>query len=207
MKNLLFLLIFLGSTLSPEEVLNPGGGVADLNDKEFLLNYLEETYADLQEKTRGLSAAQLQYKPSEDRWSIGECLEHIILTEEMLFQMNRDLMEQPVNASASNENKTADDAVLAGITNRSTKVKASQELTGANNYTSSETALEDLATVRRKIKDYIQNIPQEEFRNRFTDSPFGRIDAYQAFLFIPGHTARHTLQIEEVKQEPSFPRE
>lgn len=40
----------------------------------------------------------------------------------------------------------------------------------------------------------------EDLSNRVIESPMGSIDAYQFMLFIPGHTARHTLQIQESKK-------
>jgi hypothetical protein len=35
--------------------------------------------------------------------------------------------------------------------------------------------------------------------------PFGWIDGYQLYLFIAGHSKRHTQQLNEVKANPSFP--
>ena len=35
---------------------------------------------------------------------------------------------------------------------------------------------------------------------------FKEVDAYGWFLFLSGHTARHTAQIEEVKASPGYPK-
>ena len=35
---------------------------------------------------------------------------------------------------------------------------------------------------------------------------FGMIDTYGWMLFLSGHTERHTLQIDEVKANPDFPK-
>ena len=35
---------------------------------------------------------------------------------------------------------------------------------------------------------------------------FEMLDAYDWLLFLSGHTERHTLQIQEVKADPGFPK-
>jgi hypothetical protein len=55
------------------------------------------------------------------------------------------------------------------------------------------------------VLNYIQQTPLETFRNHISDSPFGPVDAYQSMLFIAGHSARHTLQIEDIKASEGFP--
>ena len=43
-------------------------------------------------------------------------------------------------------------------------------------------------------------------RNYVLQMPIGSIDAYQMLLYISAHTKRHTLQIEEIKANPAFPK-
>jgi hypothetical protein len=45
-------------------------------------------------------------------------------------------------------------------------------------------------------------------KNHFTLHPaFGTINTYQLLLLLSGHSERHTLQIEEVKANPAFPKQ
>ena len=45
-----------------------------------------------------------------------------------------------------------------------------------------------------------------DWRARFGTHPFfGALDLYQWVLLASGHTARHTLQIEEVKRSAGYP--
>ncbi|MCI0750312.1 MAG: DinB family protein, partial [Flammeovirgaceae bacterium] len=53
------------------------------------------------------------------------------------------------------------------------------------------------------------NKTSEDLRNHFFTFPveaIGTLDSYQLFIFMAGHTKRHTLQIEEVKGNPNFPK-
>lgn len=178
-----------------------------LNDKEFLLNYFQETTDNLQKSIAGLSKEQLQFKPSEDRWSVSQCIEHIILTENMLFEMAKEVMDKPANPERRKEVKISDEDLIAGMRDRTQKATAAEELQGEGSYTDPETAMQDFIEQREEVLEYIRNTTLEDLRSHISDLPFGAVDAYQSFLFIAGHSDRHTLQVEEVKSAKGFPTE
>lgn len=196
----------LTNTLTAQTTTLPQQAV--LHNKAFLLDYYQQTFDQLKKAMDGLSEAQLQFKPAPDRWSISQCLDHIILTEKALFGFAQQTMAQAPNPERRSEVKMTDEDVISGMTNRSFKAKASKELTPveAGKYKSAGEAIETLRKQRTELLDYINGLSEEDMRNRITDSPFGPVDGYHSLLYIPGHTARHTLQIEEVKADPNFPK-
>lgn len=177
--------------------------VAD--ERTFALNYYGETLANLNASVSGLSEAQLQFKPAAGGWSISQCLEHIVLTENMIFGMVKENMAQPANPERRDEIQFSDEQILAMVVDRSEKYQAPEMLVAPGKYNDPETALQELETQRAGILAYINDTPVEDLRNHVSDSPSGASDAYQSLLFIAGHTARHTLQIEEIKASPGFP--
>ena len=50
-----------------------------------LISDLQAVTADAQATFGGLSAAQLNWKPDAESWSVGQCLEHLIKTNELFF--------------------------------------------------------------------------------------------------------------------------
>ena len=205
--SLLFILFLLVSfqekeagMINPTEIVEP-----NLKDKEFLLEYFEETRNHLEEITEDLSEAQLNFKPAEERWSVNQVLEHIVLTEAAIFKMTEDMMAQEPAPERRSEIKVSDEALISGIEDRSKKVKASAELQPTGKFSNPDMALDKLEEQREAMLDFIRDTSEDEMRNHVTDSPFGPIDAYQSLLFIAGHTARHTKQIEEVLADSGFP--
>jgi len=180
---------------------------APLHDKAFLLNYYQQTLDGLQKSVAGLSEAQLKFQPAPDRWSISQCLEHIILTEKALLGHAQQMMSQKPNPERRSEVKLTDEDIIKGITDRSFKAKASAELMAkeTGKYKDAGQAIADLRQQRKEIIAYINGLSLDDMRSRIADSPFGLVDGYHSLLYIPGHTARHTLQIEEVKADPNFP--
>ena len=188
----------------PEPPAPPAIPVA--HGKDFIKGQFEESYLLLAKAVKGLTAEQIAFKPAADRWSVGETLEHIVKTEPALLGWLQGAMAQPANPEDRTEIKVTDDQVLAMMTDRSYKATAPKELVPQGKYSEASTALTDLTKQREAILSYLDNVTMEDLRNHVTDSPGGKVDGYQLFLYIPGHTMRHTLQIQEIKADPNFPK-
>jgi len=174
--------------------------------KEKLAAYYAETYANLVKSVEGLSETQLNFKPGKDRWSVAQCVEHIALTAPELFGYLKKALDAPETPSRKGEVKMTDEDIIKAMTNREHKAKASGNMLPAQSHIDVKARLEQLKKQNDEILAYLGGFSDESLRNRVTDAPFGAVDTYQFALFIPGHTARHTLQIEEVKSDPAFPK-
>lgn len=203
---LLLTLLLVVASISAQETSGSQQVAAPANGKDFLLNYYQQTFDALKKSTEGLSSAQLHFKPAADKWSVGECLEHIVATEKMLFDYAKQAMEKPATPERRAEVKAKDEDIIKGINDRSFKAKATDDLTGKNQLNNASDALAELKNDRKTVLNYLAGLQEGDLRNHISDSPFGAIDAYQSFLFIAGHTSRHTLQIEEVKANKDFPK-
>lgn len=174
---------------------------------EDLEAYYDKTYTTLVQSTEGLSHDQLHFKPAPDRWSVAQCVEHIALTAPMLFEFLKSALVEPENPDRKSEVTMSDEDILAAMTNREYKAEASEDLLPSPTDIDIEGRLEELRSEYDKILEHLHQFDEEALRNRIMDVPFGAVDAYQFAIFIPGHTARHTLQIEEVKGTEGFPGE
>ncbi|MGV3704400.1 MAG: DinB family protein [Arcticibacter sp.] len=204
LSQLLTMLLILGS-VGTQSFAQSQEAPAKLNNKKYLLDYYQKTLDALTKSTGNLSAAQLHFKPAADKWSVGQCLEHIVATEKTLFGYAKQAMESPATPARRSEVKVSDEEIIQGINDRSHKAKATDDLTGKNLLNKADEALAALKNDRKVIFDYLANVNEADLRNHISDSPFGPVDAFQSFLFIAGHTARHTLQIDEIKADPNFP--
>lgn len=177
------------------------------NEKAFLINYFRETQDNLYKIVADLSKEQLHFKPSEESWSISQCLEHIIVTEDMIFSMVKENMKKPVNPEMRSKLIYSDKQIMEMAVDRTEKYSAPEILVKDGKFDDSATALNELSNQRKEIYGLVENTAIDELRNRVNESPSGFSDAYQSILFIAAHTARHTLQIEEIKANPDFPQE
>lgn len=173
-------------------------------DREKGVAYLQQTEDGVANSIKGLSQAQLKFKPAPDRWSVAETLEHIALGEDFIFQNISDkIMKAPAGA-ATRDTAKADAAVLAMVPDRSHKAQAPGPLVPSGRWTPDET-LARFEKSRARTIEFLQSTP--DLRQHVIDSPLGQpLDAYEWLLFIGAHSARHTKQIEEVKADPNFPK-
>jgi hypothetical protein len=204
MRNISLIITLLLFTFQLTEVTAQGTNEA--HDKAFLLNFYQENINNLRVQTTHLTTEQLQYKPTPESWSVGQCLEHIALTEKALAAMVQAVMDQPANPEDRELLGASDQDVINGVVDRSTKFKAPEVLQPAGTYTSAEEGLVEIINNRSQILQMIENNSLEDMRNRVADAPFGKIDGYQYTLFIAGHAERHSKQIDEIIASEGFPK-
>ena len=195
---LVSLLVVAGAPLRAESLTKA--------ERERLVNHLQKTRQFLLDEVAGLSEAQANFKPAEDRWSIAECAEHITLSEDFLRGAVGQAMQAPAAPERKEELKGKEDQVLQFVTDRSQKFQAPEPLRPTGRWDSLEAIIEVFKASRKKTLDYAHSTP-EDLRSHIVAFPTGDMDAYQFLLFLSGHTERHTLQIQEVKAHSDFPKE
>ncbi|NSL88177.1 DinB family protein [Chitinophaga solisilvae] len=175
-------------------------------DNAFLAQQLQQSKDSLLAHISGLSDAQLAYKPAADRWSIAECIEHIMMVEKFMMDAEKKMMEQPANPEKRKEIKITDDQLLKGVEDRSHKAKAPEFGQPKHAYTSTADLIKAFTEQRDQLIGYVSNT-KDDMRGHVMDNPaFGPMDAYQLLLLDAAHTVRHTKQIDEVKGDAGFPK-
>ena len=174
-------------------------------DRDRGLQSLEQTRDGVVAAVKGLSDAQMKFKPAPDRWSVAETLEHITLAEDFLFQnITNNIMKAPAGA-ADRDTAKIDAFVLSAIPDRSHKAQAPEPLRPTGRWTPAET-LDHFVQSRAKTIAFLQSTP--DLRAHVVNGPplNQPLDAYDWLLFISAHSERHTKQILEVKADPNFPK-
>lgn len=179
-----------------------------LSDKERkdAIDQLAKTEQGVFNSLKGLSDAQLNFKPAPDRWSISDCVKHIATTEMFLWQMTDAALKQPADSSKRSAIKVTDDQVLQMVESRAQKIKTAPPLEPQNSsFKSCPSALSSFYDSRKMLSDFIAST-SDDMRDHVVVLPFGSFDSYQMILFMAAHSNRHTQQIEEVKADPNFPK-
>ena len=171
---------------------------------DALVKDLERTQARFLQSVEGLSEAQWKYKAAPEKWSIAECAEHIALSEELIRGVITRSLETPAAADLLAGAKK-DETIVKFITDRSRKFSAPEPLVPSGKFATPAEALEFFKKERAETIKLAGSTA--DFRNHVAKHPaFGHVDAYGWFLITSGHSERHTLQIEEVKADPGFPK-
>lgn len=199
MKNLLLTLMsvaILGNVVTAQSLTK--------DERSKAINHMKETQSELVASVKGLSEAQLNYKASDDAWSIAECMEHIAISENNIFGIVEMTLQNDPDPSLRSEVAMGDDQLLGLIQSREQKVKTRKEFEPTKKYGDFNGSMAEFKTKRKSNMKFVK-ATEEDLRNRYFDFPFGKVDAYQVVLFMSGHTKRHTDQIKEIKASAGFP--
>ena len=175
-------------------------------ERRLLIDNLKDSKAYLQKSIKGLSEVQLNFKAAPDKWSIKECVQHIALAENNLWNMAETALKQPATPEKKAEIKLTDAQVLAMVTDRTNKVKTTETFEPVKaRWTTTDEAFNAFKDKRATLIKYAKT-STDDMRSHMVQMPFGYLDTYQLMLMIGEHTARHTMQIEEVKANQAFPK-
>ena len=173
-------------------------------ERDSLVKHLEQTRQAFVVSVSGLSDAQWTFKAGPDRWSIAEVAEHIAISETTIHQLVTDqVLKAP--AVPRNPNPVSDEALLAGLLDRTSKFQAPEMLKPTNRWASRDALVKDFLAAREKTATYVKTTT-DDLRGHAGPHPvFKMLDGYQWLLLLSGHSARHTAQIEEVKTATGYP--
>ena len=183
----------------PEAPLSQG-------ERDQVNRLLAESSQGFLKAIEGLTPAQWTFKSAPDRWSIQECAEHIVTVEQVVEnQVIAKALTGPREPLRRAEVKFTDGFLIAALPDRSHKAQAPEMVAPKGRLATREAVLEAFGANRKALEGQIESSPLD-WRTRFGTHPlFGALDLYQWVLLASGHTARHTLQIEEVKRSPGYP--
>ncbi len=166
------------------------------DERTFILDYLKITEDNLLETLINTSEEQWNYKPANGGWSVAQCMEHIIIAENAVFQQLKTAMA--AEADHSLNTKHEDGWLLAKVSDRGVKVNT--PLPPASKTIDRNEMMVALKDSRKTIRNYLED-KSLPLRTHFGKSPYGPADGYQLLIVIAAHSMRHHAQILEVLNE------
>jgi uncharacterized damage-inducible protein DinB len=175
-------------------------------ERDRAMSHLHATRKAFLDSVAGLSEAQWNFKAAPDRWSIAECAEHIAVSDDALFELLQQTMKSPAAPDKKAEAQGKDEAILRMLPDRSVKAKAPEFLQPTRRWPDHADLIAHFKQSRDRNIAYIQTT-EDDLRSHFMNHPVLKaIDAYQIMLLLSAHSERHTLQINEVKADPNYPK-
>ncbi len=174
-------------------------------ERQAALRLLDSGAARLLELTAGLSAAQWRFRETPERWSIAGNMEHIIVFENFILGVVRDLLEQPPEPEKAAGVEEKEALVMAIGYARERKIAARDAMLPVGRWTDMPEMLEEFRKTRERVRGFVAEA-QGDFRSHFfAHRSLGDLDAYQWLLVVGQHRMRHALQIEQVMAHADYP--
>ncbi len=175
-------------------------------ERDQLIQALKDSEAKFVTAVSTLSDAQWKWKPAPERWSVGECAEHIMLAESQLFaQAQKAIKNSPATDwETATQGKT--ELLLRVMAPRLGQAHA-PEMVVPGGGIEKAVIMQRFAQVRSVTLKFTEEtqLPLKRHLGPHPFPDFNPLNAYQWVLFIPLHHMRHNKQIEEVKMTAGFP--
>jgi len=174
-------------------------------ERELLLKNLAESRERLLRMAKNLSREELHYRPAPGRWTVAECVEHIVTVEKRLLGAIQKTLETAPDSSKRSAMDGQDEALIAGLVARVTRFQAPEPVVPTGRWPD-EQLLQEFEAARLQTRDFAAITTADLRRHFFKHPVIGELDLYQWLLLIAGHCDRHRVQSEEVMASPGFPR-
>lgn len=191
--------VAIAAGLSLGGVISLGAGPLTDLERQRLAAHLEMTAGWLADEVSGLSAAQLEFRPAAEAWTILQVLEHLVVVRSIYWDDLQKAMKAPPGPRVSS--MTDADILWYGI-DRTAREKAIAPEEPPGKLRDLGRGLEAYRKLYPQLLRYITTT-QDDLRSRIVDRQ--GCDAYQWALLISTHEQRHILQIRDIKADAKFP--
>jgi uncharacterized damage-inducible protein DinB len=199
---LALLLLFLVSTTAPSLAADAEASLS-LGERAELIALLQTSQAETLQLLSDVDRDQWHIRPAEDRWSIGEIVEHLVRAEAAIRANVEALTElEPDPNWQSRQFPTLEQLVAVG-SDRSQKFTAPEPIQprGEMGY---DEALQQLLAARIRSISYVLETTAP-LRAVASPAPIGQeLDGHGWLALLGAHNLRHNKQIAEVKAALSF---
>lgn len=179
----------------------------EATQRTLVLEHLDNSRERLLQAVAGLAEEQRAFRPAEDRWSVTDCVEHIIVVERFIFANILRKIETPPQPERRPEVAGKEHAVLTRVPAREIRVKGPDPVMPTGRWPDFEVMLGEFQQTRDRSRAFAIET-QACLEDHFFPHPFlGELDCYQWLLFLGTHCERHVRQLEEVKADPGFPKQ
>jgi hypothetical protein len=162
----------------------------------------------LAENFLNMSYNQINWRPADSHWSIGECLEHLIRTNAKYIPIyKKNLLPDKRNYSINYMQSFIGKLILKTVKpdyKRKFKTPVSFNPIGSN---IKETIVSDFVNQTNEIAELAEKINPIGMKEKIT-SPFSKLVKYNigdSLLIIAYHNLRHLQQAERVMSNQHFP--
>ena len=165
-------------------------------EKQEVLTQLDEGRKALSEALAGIDEQMAVWKQMPTTWSILECVEHVVASEEFLLSR---LMAARGSASTP-PNPTRERMILERGIDRTTRVESPAVGRPRGRYLHLQDAFTGFSAVRARTIDWVGGL-EGDLRSRLTDHPLipGPVNCYEMLLIISVHPRRHAEQIQAIR--------
>lgn len=160
-----------------------------------------------------LTPAQLNWKPGQDRWSVAQCLDHLLTTNRSYEPAIRKLLSGDASKTFW-ERLPLFPSLWASLLIKSLDPKSTRKIKAPKSFEPAAsdlpaTIVKDFAAHQAQIIDFMEAAFAKQLEQTVITSPAAKFVTYtvrDAFRVVVVHEQRHLQQAKRIMGEAAFPR-
>ena len=160
-----------------------------------LVSYLDETHREMHEAVAGLTESQASTPPDPARWSVLECLEHVIAVERLFLGR----LQTAERAAAPAPDKERERSLAERVADRSERRQAPEAVRPSGRFPNLHAAIDAFDAAREETVRFARDRRQELYSLATSHPRLGPLNGYEFLLLIAAHGRRHAAQIRETR--------
>ena len=163
--------------------------------KSEIIEILEKSRSEFSDALQGVSEEQASRRPEADRWSVLECVEHVVFVERRFLGRLESAPLQP--ASMPDKQKEAQLAVR--VADRTVRAQAPEPARPTGKFSTLAEAVADFQEARSQTIHFANNRHADLYSLSLEHPRFGVLNGYEFLILMANHARRHTAQIRETR--------
>ncbi len=159
-----------------------------------LVEALESGREDFLDAVRGLTETAAKTKPSPERWSVLDCVEHVVVVEERFIGWLDAGSAAVKDADPQNETR-----LLTMLTDRSSKLTAPEAVVPTGRFRSLDEAVTSFGAARERSLRIVKQRGDKLYSVGAKHLRLGDLNGVEIVHLIAGHARRHASQIRETR--------
>lgn len=159
----------------------------------------------------GMTDEQWKFKQNPDRWSVAECVEHIVGTQHAILDGIQATLAGPRDPQWYERTKDKNEFVRQTVSTRNpggagSPFKVSYEFNPKGDWDRGH-GIAEFFKAQGALRAFVETMPRE-IKDRTMMNPFpqiGWMNLHDWLTLAPLHVIRHSKQIAEVQQDAKYP--
>lgn len=161
-----------------------------------IIDILDKSKEDFHASASGVPESLAATRPGENRWSVLDCVEHVITVEEIFLKR---LAEGEYQEAAPPQDKGKEAALAEKFVDRTAKRQAPETIWPKGRFTTLAEGLEQFQAARARTIQFAREHSADLYTLASEHRLFGPLNGVEALIIMAGHARRHAAQIREIR--------
>jgi hypothetical protein len=173
-------------------------------ERETALALLARSRTAVLNAVDGVTENQARWKPTPERWSILQYIEHLAVSDDALVGLVKRSLESPELIETDEQRRAREQKIRETPIPRGVN-RAPEHLKPVARFDSLADAVKAFLAARERTIEYAQSTT-DDLRKHFTPHPvLGQLDGYQWLCGNARHAETHASHVVEIRSMAEFP--